>query len=246
MAAGDATEDTSSSDAKNKGKGSNSSAAASMGASASALFRSFATPAAASASLSSAGAQKGQSSGFNSEQHLESSSVVPNSQRSAVAGSSAASARSSFRAASDYRDSTSSREAQSQYDSFTANHSNYSSNGRSIYSTPSYSGENDGDAVLAFLSSSHTTEEIYSPMPDIARRAPAPTPSQVGYDQILADTVAVQDPVEYLLSTNKYTSDVWGDEWPELQLAIAEQEKGDTDKARRRVEDILGRIKAKL
>ncbi|KAK7208513.1 hypothetical protein BZA70DRAFT_265782 [Myxozyma melibiosi] len=246
---------------KDKGKApqnnSSSSAASAIGASASALLATFASPDAISGSLSSATAQKGQSSTSSTSQHrdLERSTYASASASSHGVGGSVS--QRAFRTA----DSAYSNGIQSEYETFTHSqhsiptqlHSEFagisSSSNPATFSnyTPAYTeNSNDGDAVLAFLASPNTTDEIYSPTPDTSRRPPAPTPSQAGYNQILADATAVQDPVEYLLSSSSYTSDVWGDEWPELQLAKAEMEKGNQAHARARIESILGRIKAKI
>ncbi|KAK9448648.1 uncharacterized protein V1518DRAFT_417818 [Limtongia smithiae] len=231
-----------------------SSPSSALRSSAATLLSAFATPSALSDSLASsqqsANAQKGRSSGA-----VRAGSSAT-SYDSAEAGSSSAHAASSSATATQYSAQTfrniahesapRSLSTQEQFDNFTEFSIRPASSIQSTVSPARYLDvPSDGSDVLAFLSSSSTTEQVYSAESERTRPA-EPTLAQLGYNRIVADIMTVTDPVEYLLSTNTYTQDVWGDEWPELVQAKKDLEEGKRREARERAAAILGRIKARL
>ncbi|KAK9466845.1 hypothetical protein V1512DRAFT_262490 [Lipomyces arxii] len=193
------------------------------------LLSSFTTPDSMSGTLTTASNQKQAQSG-----HVIAESSISSSSRPRQ-----------FSEASTRPDSTGVRSGVESTTTADEEYEHYLSNTDSLHPSYTYIDENDGDAVLAFLSSSHTTSAVYSPTPN-STHLPAPTPSQLGYDTLVADIMTVEDPVSYLLFTTKYTQDVWGDDWEEYQQAKKENEQGNKTAARDRVESIIGRIKAKL
>ncbi|KAK9461616.1 uncharacterized protein V1516DRAFT_241985 [Lipomyces oligophaga] len=238
-----------------KGKTSENSSGSRSGgsgvaASAAALLSSFTTPNAISGAISSAAESSSQQKGQQRPSAFGSAQVQQEQRfQSGPSSSSSSYPTVSFR----MPDSTNGLEnqvsAQSDFDSFIAtppvSHPVYSLSDSRTSFAQSHVDPNDGDLVVAFLSSSNTTQEIYSEIPD-RQRTVEPTPSQLGYDRLLADVVQVDDPVEYILTSTSYTQDVWGDSWPELQAAKQAMANGNREEARRRAEAILGKIKARL
>ncbi|KAK9489731.1 hypothetical protein V1508DRAFT_427165 [Lipomyces doorenjongii] len=217
------------------------------------LLASFATPSAVSGSLSAATTSANQqktSPTTSSRANLHYPGDIPGAINTSSSTSTAplAPVFKSFSAAN-----VSSSDAQRQFEEFAGlstsrSAANISSDVFYESPTPSaaYLDENDGDAVLAILStSSHGSEAIYSPTPS-THHATAPTNSQSGYNMILADIAVVEDPVEYLLTTCNYTEEVWGDDWAELKRAKQELTAGNKINAQRRVVGIIGRFRARL
>ncbi|KAK9389401.1 hypothetical protein V1515DRAFT_595830 [Lipomyces mesembrius] len=220
------------------------------------LLASFATPSAVTGSLSAAAASANQqkaSPTTPSRANLHYSGDIPGAINMSSSTSTAKLAQvhpefKSFSAAN-----VSSSDVQRQFEEFvgsstsrsTANLSSDVFYESSMSPSAAYLDENDGDAVLAFLSSSHGSEAIYSPTPS-TYHALAPTNSQFGYNMILDDIAVVEDPVEYLLTTCNYTEEVWGLDWAELQRAKQELIAGNKINAQRRVVGIIGRLKASL
>ncbi|KAK9373062.1 uncharacterized protein V1513DRAFT_450553 [Lipomyces chichibuensis] len=228
-----------------------------LGNSAQTLLASFATPRAVTGSLSSATASANQqktSPATSSRANLHYSGDVPG----VINTSSSTSTARFAQELPEYKNVSaahvsSSADAQRQFEEFVGSSASQSTANassdvfyKSTMSLPAaYLDENDGDAVVAFLSSSHSNEAIYSPAPS-TYHAPAPTHSQVGYNRILADIAVVEDPVEYLLRSCNYTKEVWGDDWAELQRAKQELIAGNKMNAQRRVVGVIGRLKARL
>ncbi|KAK9313558.1 hypothetical protein V1522DRAFT_401031 [Lipomyces starkeyi] len=220
------------------------------------LLASFATPNAVTGSLSSATASANQqktSPTTSSRANLHCSGDIPGAINTSSSTTTAPLAQvhpefKSFSAAN-----VSSSDVQRQFEEFVGSSTSQSTANISsdvFYESPvspsaALLDENDGNAVLAFLSSAHSSEPIYSPTPS-TYHAPAPTYSQVGYNSILADIAVVEDPVEYLLTTCNYTEEVWGHDWAELQRAKQEVIAGNKMNAQRRVVGIIGRLKARL
>ncbi|KAK9350343.1 hypothetical protein V1505DRAFT_380071 [Lipomyces doorenjongii] len=214
------------------------------------LLASFATPSAVSGSLSAATSSANQqktSPTTSSRANLHYSGDIPGASSTSTAP--LAPEFKSFSAAN-----VSSSDAQRQFEEFAGLSTSRSAANISsdvFYESPmspsvAYLDENDGDAVLAILSSSsHGSEAIYSPTPS-THYATAPTNSQSGYNMILADIAVVEDPVEYLLTTCNYTEEVWGHDWAELQRAKQELTAGNKINAQRRVVGIIGRFRARL
>ncbi|KAK9478177.1 hypothetical protein V1514DRAFT_331821 [Lipomyces japonicus] len=128
--------------------------------------------------------------------------------------------------------------AQREYDSFLENNA--------VAELPSnYIDLNDGGDVVAFLASDQYSQLVNSFEPD-TNHAPTPTPAQLGYNQVLADITLLSDPVEYLLNTDRYTEDVWGDYWETFQSARKDHHDGRKEEARKKIQQLLKNIKPKL
>ncbi|KAK9249019.1 hypothetical protein V1506DRAFT_502932 [Lipomyces tetrasporus] len=246
-----------------KGKGklkadqqANSAPTSALCYSAASLLSSFATPTAVTGSLSSATASANEqkaSQSTSSRLYRPYSSDLPetiSSFRSTSRASMTQAPESDSNDSAAGIDSTS--EAQRQFEEFisskilrpTANTYPELLDGSPVLPSANRH-TNDGDAVIAFLSSSHSTEAIYSQIP-CTNHAPVPTYLQLGHERILADICVVDDPVEYLLTTSNYTEDIWGNDWTELQRAKQELDAGKKRDAVRRVDEIIGRLKARL
>ncbi|KAK9323353.1 hypothetical protein V1517DRAFT_320518 [Lipomyces orientalis] len=223
--------------------------------SAATLLSSFATPSAVTGSLSSATASANEQkvSQSTSRVYLPYAGDLPG-----TISSSCSTSRAPVKQAleADSNDSTAgsanSSEAQRQFEEFigstmsqpTANTYPELLDESSVLPS-GYRHTDNGDAVIVFLSSSHSTEAIHSPIP-CTNHAPAPTHSQLVHERILTDISMVDDPVEYLLTTTNYTEDIWGNDWTELQRAQQELNAGNKRDAGRRVDEIIGRLKARL